>query len=173
MSDDKQPSGAFLLYTTEDGQTRVECHFEDETIWLSQALMAELFDRDVRTINEHLQNLFEEGELAPKATIRKFRIVRQEGKRQVARLELRAKQRQDLTLDYWRSNLDRMLEFNEQAVLEGTGNVSNHEMKRIANERYATFDSNCRADEAKLADIEDIKAIEDLEKRLKEGDKDD
>ena len=86
MTNDLQPSGEFLLYTTEDGQSRVECRFENETLWLSQALMAELFDRDVRTINEHLQNLFEEAELAPEATIRKFRIVRQEGSRQVARV---------------------------------------------------------------------------------------
>ncbi len=86
MSDDLQPTGEFLLYTTEDGQSRVECRFENETLWLSQALMAQLFDRDVRTINEHLQNLFEEAELAPEATIRKFRIVRQEGSRRVARV---------------------------------------------------------------------------------------
>ncbi|MBK1791350.1 virulence RhuM family protein [Persicirhabdus sediminis] len=79
------PAGEFLLYTTEDGKSRVECRFENETIWLSQALMGELFDRDVRTINEHLKNLYEEGELASEATIRKFRIVRLEGSREVKR----------------------------------------------------------------------------------------
>lgn len=85
MSNDlPAPQGEFLLYTTEDGRTRVECRFEDETIWLSQALMAELFDRDVRTINEHLKTLYETEEIDPNPTIRKFRIVRQEGKRQVA-----------------------------------------------------------------------------------------
>jgi hypothetical protein len=77
--------GELILYVTEDGRTRVECRFEDETLWLSQALMATLFQKDVRTINEHLQNLFSEGELEPEATIRKFRIVRQEGSRGVAR----------------------------------------------------------------------------------------
>ena len=79
---DPAPRGEFLLYTTEDGRIRVECRFEDETLWLSQRLMAELFDRDVRTINEHLQNLYEEEELMPEATIRKFRIVRLKGHRQ-------------------------------------------------------------------------------------------
>ena len=77
--------GKILLYQTEDGRTRLECRIEDETVWLSQALMAELFQRDVRTINEHLLNIFNEGELAPRTTIRKFRIVRREGSRQVAR----------------------------------------------------------------------------------------
>jgi len=73
----EQPAGEFILYTSNDGNTRVECRFEDETIWLSQALMAELFDRDVRTINEHLINLYDEAEINEQATIRNFRIVRQ------------------------------------------------------------------------------------------------
>lgn len=66
MTSTPLPSGEVLLYTTEDGQARVECRFRDETVWLSQVLMAELFGRDVRTINEHLQNLFDEGELSPR-----------------------------------------------------------------------------------------------------------
>ena len=77
--------GEILLYQTEDGRTRVECRFHDETIWLSQATMAELFQKDVRTINEHLKGIYSEGELSPDATIRKFRIVRREGSRDVAR----------------------------------------------------------------------------------------
>jgi hypothetical protein len=80
------PTGEIILYSTEDGRARVECRFAAETVWLTQALMAELYQKDVRTINEHLQNLFEEGELDPEATIRKFRIVRQEGAREVTRL---------------------------------------------------------------------------------------
>ncbi len=79
------PGGEIVLYQTDDGRTRVECCFQDETIWLSQALIAELFQKDVRTINEHLQNIYEEAELDPAATIRKFRIVRREGQREVAR----------------------------------------------------------------------------------------
>ena len=82
---DNEPLGEMVLYTTPDGRTRVECRFVEETLWLTQALMAELFQRDVRTINEHLQNLFTEGELAPAATIRNFRIVREEGSRAVSR----------------------------------------------------------------------------------------
>jgi len=72
-------------YQTEDGRTRIQCRFEGETIWLTQALIAELFQRDVRTINEHLVNIYAEEELTREATVRNFRIVRTEGKRQVAR----------------------------------------------------------------------------------------
>jgi hypothetical protein len=75
----------FLLYQTEDGRTRIECRFQDETIWLSQAQMAELFQVHVATINEHIKNIFSEGELREGATIRKFLIVRSEGNRQVSR----------------------------------------------------------------------------------------
>jgi hypothetical protein len=80
------PYSEFLLYQSDDGKTRVECRFEDETIWLTQALMAELYQKDVRTINEHLKTIYAEQELDEAATIRKFRIVRQEGARQVSRL---------------------------------------------------------------------------------------
>jgi len=86
MTDSHQPTGEFLLYTSEDGQTRVECRFQEETIWLSQKLMSEIFDVEVPTINEHLKTLYESGEIDPDPTIRKFRIVRQEGSRQVARI---------------------------------------------------------------------------------------
>lgn len=70
------PQSSIVLYQTEDGRTRIQCRFENETIWLTQAHMAELFQKDVRTINEHLANVFEEGELGREATIRKSRIVR-------------------------------------------------------------------------------------------------
>src|SRR5271157_2413204 len=83
--DPAPPTGEIVLYQTEDGRTRVECRFVDETLWLSQALIAELFQKDVRTVNEHLQDIYQEGEVEEQATIRKFRIVRREGPRDVER----------------------------------------------------------------------------------------
>lgn len=81
--------------------------------------------------------------------------------------ELRVKQKHDLTLDFWKSNLDRMLAFNDQAVLEGTGSVSHEEMKSIVQARYDNFDQRRRQSEAFEADVADLKAIEALEHRLK------
>ena len=75
----------FLLYETEDGRTRVECRFINDSLWLTQAMMADLFQVTVPTVNEHLKTLYDEGEIQPEATIRKFRIVRLEGARQVSR----------------------------------------------------------------------------------------
>jgi len=332
MSDDAK--GKLVIYQTEDGQARIECRLVDETIWLSQALMGELFDRSKQTISEHLQNLFDEGELDPDSVVRNFRTTAADGKSYdvahynleailavgfrvksprgtqfrrwantslrelivkgfvmdderlknpcgwdyfdelLARIrdirasekrfyqkvrdlfalssdyqtreketqlffaevqnkllfavagmtagelivdranpdepnmaltnwsgsrvrkqdvivaknylsadevdtlnrlvvifleqaELRAKQKQDLTLDYWRDNVDRMLEFNEQAVLDGAGSVSREQMKEIAEGRYVDFDAKRREAEAFEADAEDLKAIEELEKGLK------
>ena len=77
--------GEFLLYETEDGRTRVECRFIEDSLWLTQALMADLFQVKVPTINEHLKTLYADGEIESSATIRKFLIVRQEGERTVNR----------------------------------------------------------------------------------------
>lgn len=89
-------SGEFLLFQTEDGRTRIEVRLEDQTLWLSQRLIADLFQVSVKTANEHLVNIYDEGELAPAATIRKFRIVQTEGSRSVTR-----------TVDHY--NLDAIL----------------------------------------------------------------
>ena len=80
MPDDETPQSSIILYQTEDGRTRIECRFEGESIWLTQKLMAKLFQKDVRTINEHLQNTLAEGELLEESVIRKFRITAVDGK---------------------------------------------------------------------------------------------
>ncbi|CEO89321.1 virulence RhuM family protein [Syntrophaceticus schinkii] len=79
------PKGQILLYQTEDGRQRIEVRLQDETVWLSQRLMAELFQVGVNTVNYHIKEIFADGELMPEATIRKYRIVRTEGKRAVER----------------------------------------------------------------------------------------
>ena len=78
-------TGEMVFFQTADGQSRIECRFVDESIWLSQAQLAALYQVSVPTINEHLKNLYQQQELESEATIRKFRIVRREGEREVAR----------------------------------------------------------------------------------------
>ena len=82
MIPDKTPPepAKILLYQTKDGQTRLEVRLQEETVWLTQKRMAELFQKNVRTINEHIQNIFAEGELAPESVIRNFRITADDGK---------------------------------------------------------------------------------------------
>lgn len=85
MSDAEAPRSSLVLYFTEDGRARIQCRLEGDTLWLTQAQMAELFHVSVPTVNEHLSGIYAEAELAPEATIRKYRIVRTEGTRTVAR----------------------------------------------------------------------------------------
>jgi hypothetical protein len=86
MNQELVPQGEFLLYQTEDAQTRVQIHLTDGTLWLTQKQLAELYQVTVPTINGHLRNLYGDGELDAERTIRKFRIVAPEGARTVERL---------------------------------------------------------------------------------------
>lgn len=76
----------FLLYTTEDGGHRIEVRLDGGTVWLSQKLLAELFQVGVNTINHHVKGIYADGELSPEATIRRYRIVQTEGTRHVTRM---------------------------------------------------------------------------------------
>jgi hypothetical protein len=95
MNEPDSPS-QLLIYQSEDGRIRLDVRFEGETVWLTQQLMAELFQTTQQNISLHLQNIFEEGELRPEATHKKLLLVRQEGARQVSR-----------SLDYY--NLDAII----------------------------------------------------------------
>ena len=89
-------SGEFILYQTEDGHTRIEVRMADETVWLSQKAMADLFQSTKQNISQHLQTIYEEGELRPEATAKKYLTVQTEGNREVSR-----------TIDHY--NLDAIL----------------------------------------------------------------
>ena len=74
-----------IIYQTEDGETKIQTRLENETVWLTQAQMAELFDKVKSTISEHIKNVFSEGELLKEATVRNFRTVQIEGAREIER----------------------------------------------------------------------------------------
>lgn len=328
------PGGELILYETEDGQSRIECRLIDGTVWLSQALIGELFQRSKQTVSEHLQNIFDEGELNQMSVVRNFRTTAADEKnyevahynleailavgfrvksvrgtqfrrwantrlkeylvkgftmdderlknpngwdyfdellvrirdirasekrfyqkvrdlfalssdyraddrpaqaffaevqnkllyavtRQTAaeivvarsdpnapnmalttwkgtrvrkddviiaknyltaeevdtlnrlvaiyldQAELRVRERKDLTLAYWRQNVDRLLEFNERPILNHAGGISAEEMKTIAHDRYNTFDTRRRTAEARAADAADLQALEGIAEEVK------
>lgn len=68
------------IYTAEDGQTRIDVRFEQDTVWLSQAQMVELFEKNKRTVSEHIRNIFRENELEENSVVRKFRTTAEDGK---------------------------------------------------------------------------------------------
>ena len=81
----RNSTAEFLVFSRQAGENTIEVRVEDETVWLTQKLLSALFEVDVRTINEHLGNIYQNGEQLREATIRKFRTVQREGTREVAR----------------------------------------------------------------------------------------
>ncbi len=80
------PDTGIIFYQTEDGKSRIQVQMQDGTVWLNQKLLAELYQVSVRTISEHIINIYSDHEQSPQATIRKFLIVQTEGSRRVERL---------------------------------------------------------------------------------------
>lgn len=80
---DSMKESEIIFYTTPSGDVKIDIRFEDETFWLTQKKLAELFDVEVNTINYHLKEIFKSGELDEAVTVRKIRIVQTEGTREV------------------------------------------------------------------------------------------
>lgn len=87
MSDDRnsKPTSQILVYTAEDGQVKIDVQLENDTVWLTQQHMADLFQTTQQNISLHLQNIYDEGELQLAATHKEYLSVRKEGNRQVKR----------------------------------------------------------------------------------------
>ena len=83
--------------------------------------------------------------------------------------ELRVKDRQDIDMNYWKENVDEIIQFNEKEVLKNKGKISNKEMEEIVKKRYEKFNKKRKQVEAKLADEEDIKELEMLEGRIEKS----
>lgn len=88
--------GQFIVYQAEDGKLKLDVQFEDESVWLTQQLMVELFQSSKQNVSHHINSIYEEGELLPEATVKKYLTVRKEGEREIKRL-----------LDYY--NLDMII----------------------------------------------------------------
>jgi len=125
----RNSTAEFLIFTGQAGEQSIEARYDGETIWLSQRLMAELFTVDVRTISEHLKNIYETGEIQREATLRKFRRVQTEGNREVARSVDFYNLEAIISVGY-RANsvrakrLDAFLEFSDRQILQGKGKVT-------------------------------------------------
>jgi len=85
MTNMPEPAGQVLLYRSDDGRTKLDVRLENETVWLSQRQLAELFGKAKGTISEHIKHIFEDRELDPTATVRPYRTVQREGDREVSR----------------------------------------------------------------------------------------
>lgn len=159
MSDAETPESSIILYQTEDGQTRVQCRLDGDTIWLTQVFMAELFATTVPNINLHLKAIFEEGELTPEATIKSYLIVRSEGARQVSRNVLHYNLAAVLAVGY-RVRSHRGIQFRQWA----TARLSEYMVKGFTmdDERLKNPPGKGQTDyfDELLARIRDIRASE-------------
>lgn len=77
----EENSGDIIIYQTEDGQTKIDVKFEDENVWLTQSMLAELFDTTKQNVSLHLKNIFEEGELDEKSVVKDFLTTAKDGKK--------------------------------------------------------------------------------------------
>lgn len=82
------PAGEFIMFASDDGEVRVECRFEQETLWLPQATIANLYQITPQAVTQHIKGIYEEGELEQNATCKPYLQVQQEGSRQVSRNRL-------------------------------------------------------------------------------------
>jgi hypothetical protein len=131
-----------LIYQTENGETKLDVRFHEETVWLSQKMMAQLFQTTVPNINMHLKNIFDEGELEENRTIQEFLIVQQEGNRDVQRKQI-----------FY--NMDRFLSLNDREILSGAGSISHELAKANAEREFDTF-NEIRRNLIDKSDFDDV-----------------
>jgi hypothetical protein len=151
----RNSTAEFLIFTGQAGEQSIEARYEDDSIWLSQKLMAELFAVDVRTISEHLQNIFKSEELAEQAVIRKFRTTVAVAKNYLSKDELdslgrivnaylelaedRAQRKIPMSMEDWAKRLDAFLEFDERELLQGGGRISAQLAQEHAQSEFEKF----------------------------------
>lgn len=151
-----------LLYTTPNGKVKVEIYLRDETIWLTQQKIADLFGVDRTVVTKHLQNIFNEGELKREATCANIAQVQQEGTRKVTRsIEF-------YNLD-WVEKLDAFLQFNEEAILKDAGKVSHEVALALAEKEFekysliedslfeSDFDKEVKKIQTKIKELGDVR----------------
>ena len=122
-----------------DQPESVELRYQDENIWLTQRLMAELYGVDVRTVNEHIQKIYSDNELSEEATIRNFRIVQPEGTRQVTFAEVQAIRHIPMTMADWETRLNGFLNLWDRDVLQDAGRISAELAKAKAETEFEKY----------------------------------
>jgi|GEM_PF-327193 len=162
MKNKKPKKQEIIFYSSPQGDIKIEVFFADETVWLSQKRMAELFNVEVNTINYHLKEAYSSKELEEKPTIRKIRIVQKELKAlnlvvniYLDYAELQARKQIPMHMKDWIGKLDAFLEFNEYQILHDKGKISAEVARKLAEEQYERFrveqDKNYISDFDKMA----------------------
>ncbi|MEI6449526.1 MAG: RhuM family protein [Actinomycetes bacterium] len=156
----EQAPGEIVLYSREDGAPAIEVHLEADTVWLTQQQLAALFQTSRTNVVEHIQHIYEEGELEQDATCRDFR--------QVDAAEFRAQSHEPTYMKDWLAHLDRLIAAMEAQTLNGPGSTSHQQAMEKAEGEYEKY--RALAD-SPPSDVERayLDAVKRAQHRLEEG----
>jgi hypothetical protein len=168
MSDNELQKSEFIFYTSPNGDIKIEVFLADESIWLTQKKMAELFDVEVNTINYHLKEIFKSGELEENSVIRKIRITANDGKDYlnnfynldaIIAIGYRVNSKRATQFRIWATrvlknytikdfaqSVDKFLDFNEYKILDGKGKISKDRADKKALEEYKKYNRHQRVE---------------------------
>ena len=138
-----------IIYNTLDGKVSVTMMARDGNVWMNQKQMAELFATSKQNVGQHIANILKENELAIDSVVKNFFITAA-----------------DLTINYWRQNVDHLLQFQNKDVLRNAGSVSNNEMEARVLAVYEQFDQRRKQADARLADQLDDEELKLLEQQI-------
>jgi hypothetical protein len=170
--------GELVIYPGKEGRLRLQARLRDDTLWLTQKQMAEVFGVDVRTISEHLKNIFQTHELDEAAVIRKFRTTAADGKDYLTGFynldaviavdfaEDQAERRKQIFMADWETRLDDFLRFNDRKVLPDAGKRTRKQADEIAHAEFEKFADRRRAEKENAGAVENIRALESAAKLL-------
>ena len=186
--------GDIVIYQSESGETKIDVRFQDETVWLTQAQLCELYQSSKANVSEHIKNIFEEGELEQSAVVRKIRTTAADGKtyavnhynldmiislgyrikssiatqfRRCATERLKEYMIKGFAMDDYVENLDRILASTGEALLTDGGTVSHTQAMEKAKAEYRKY----QAQNLSPVEEEYLQTIRSIEKAAKEGEK--
>ena len=181
-SEENKTISEILLYQTEDGSTRIDVHFQDETVWLTQMQMADLFQTTKQNVSLHIKNVFDEGELEQKGTVKESLTVQKDELDLLNRFvsmyldyaELQAINRKPMYMKDWVVKLDDFIRFNGGELLTHAGAVSHQMAIEKAHVEYNKY-RVLTADEPSLVEKHFIDAMQQAVKQMdkfRQNDKD-
>ena len=130
------------IYESEDGKISIGVLYSNENLWLSQKLMAELFECSTDNMSLHLKDIFAEKELLPEQVTEEYSVTAADGKKYRTKhyyAELQASKGKHMYMKNWAEKLDAFLQFNEQEILLDKGKVSHEVAMALAEEKYKKF----------------------------------
>jgi hypothetical protein len=141
-----------IIYQTEDGQTKIETHFDKETAWLTQAQISALFQKERSVITKHINNVFTEGELKAESNVQNLHIAG----------------RMPMYMKDWLERLDGFLTMTGNEILTHTGTISHDVAIEKAHKEYALYKQRLK-NELSRVEQDFLKQIEQTEKQIKKG----